>query len=176
MNELSENIAIRLLERKDAAEYQTLRLQSLEESPEAFLSDLEKEREYSTSIYANKLDWSLHPPYLGYFGIFVDGKLAGYVQLSKTMLEKQDHVVFINNLYIDSHFQHQGLGSRLLKYCLDLLKKNDAAERAFVQCTAKNKKACSFYKKQGFRRYSVQAKVVKWLGEYDDAIEFVKVL
>lgn len=172
----SPETSIRLLTRKDAHEYQQLRLKSLQESPEAFLSDHDKEASFSTEIYANHLDWSLHPPFLGYFGIFINGKLAGYVQINKTMLDKQEHIVFINNLYILSEFQHHGLGSELLNYCLDLLKNNNAAERAFVQCTAKNKKACRFYVKHGFRRYSIQKHVVKWLGEYDDAIEFVKVL
>ncbi len=176
MNELLPDVSIRLLNRKDAKEYQRLRMKSLKEFPEAFLSDQASEVNYSTEIYANHIDWSLHPPYLGYFGIFVKDVLAGYVQISKTLLDKQDHVAFINNLYIDSQFQHQGLGSILLNYCLDLLKNGDAAERAFVQCTAKNKNACRFYVKQGFRRYSIQAKAVKWQGEYDDAVEFVKVL
>ncbi len=169
-------MTIRLLTNKDAAEYQRLRLKSLQESPEAFLSHHETEKGYATQIFANHVQWSYHPPYLGYFGIFDKERLVGYVQVSKTMLEKQDHIVFINNLYIDSDYQRQGAASQLLEYVFQLLKEHNVAERAFVSCTAKNKKACAFYKKHGFRRYAVQAKVVKWQNEYDDAIEFVKVL
>jgi len=169
-------MTIRLLTSQDASEYQHLRLQSLKESPEAFLSDYKTEAEYATQVFANHLQWSYHPPYLGYFGVFENNKLVGYVQISKTMLDKQNHVIFINNLYIDSHYQRRGFASQLLSYIFELLKKNKVAERAFVSCTAKNKKACHFYTQQGFRRYAVQAKVVKWQDEYDDAIEFVKML
>ncbi len=167
---------IRLLTREDAAEYHVLRLKSLHSAPEAFLSDYKTEAQYHTEVYANHLDWAYHPPYLGYYGIFVKGVLAGYVQISKSMLEKQDHIVFINNLYIDGQYRHQGLASQLLNHVFGLLRQANVAERALVSCTAKNKAACKFYVKNGFRRFAVQAKVVKWQGHYDDAIEFVKVL
>jgi len=169
-------MTVRLLNSSDALAYQQLRLKSLQESPEAFLSNYTSEAEYKTQVFSDHLNWSIHPPFLGYFGIFDSQKLVGYVQISKTMLEKQEHLVFINNLYIDSQYQRQGLAAQLLNYIFDLLKKNAIAERAFVSCTAKNKKACQFYIHQGFRRYAIQAKAVKWLNEYDDAIEFVKVL
>lgn len=173
---MSDSPTIRLLTGKDAEAYQVLRLKSLRDFPEAFLSDPATEETYDLQIYVNHLNWSHHPPYLGYFGIFIGDVLAGYVQVSKSMLDKQDHVVFLNNVYVDSNFQERGLGSMLMNHVFNMLKNEHVAERAFISATAKNKNAISFYKKLGFRRYAVQSQVVKWNGVYDDAIEFVKVL
>ena len=173
---MSADVSIRLLSRDDAEQYQRLRLKSLQESPYAFYSTHDNEKGYTLKVFADHLAWAYHPPFLGYYGIFVGNQLVGYAQLSKTMLEKQQHVVFINNVYIDSAFQGKGLATKLLSSAIDRVCLSGTIERVFVSCTAKNKPAYHLYTKLGFRRYSVRAKAMKWNGEYDDEIEMVKVL
>lgn len=173
---------IRLLTRIDGPAYQGLRLQSLQTNPEAFLSIFDGEKTLHEDIFSNHLDQSYHPPFLGYYGIFVDDELAGYVQLSQNFLEKQEHIAFLNNLYISPKFRNQGLATQLFDHILaelrDVRSGNERAkiERLFLSCTASNKSAYRLYQKLGFRRYGVKVKAIKWQGKYDDEVEMVKVL
>ncbi len=169
-------ISIRLLTRDDGAAYQKLRLQSLQESPKAFLSTYENEEKLHAKVFSDHLDWAYHPPHHGYFGIFVNGELAGYVQVSKTYLDKQNHIVMMNNLYVAPQFRQKNFASQLFQYVFDVLKNSEYIERVYLSCTARNTAALNFYKKQGFRRYGVKAKAIKWLGVYDDEVEMVKIV
>ncbi len=178
--------SIRLLTRADGGAYQQLRLQSLQQNPEAFLSLYENERKLHEKIFADHLDWADHPPHFGYFGIFVDNqgdtdngggkKLAGYVQVARTFLDKQAHVVLLNNLYIAPEFRGQGLASALFDYVFSVLKTSEAIERIFLSCAGKNKPALQFYRKMGFQRYGVKVRAIKWDNQYDDEVEMVKVV
>ena len=167
---------IRLLTRDDGPAYQQLRLHSLQESPESFLASYDKEQSLHENAFSDHLDWAYHPPHYGYFGFFLDDKLIGYVQVSKTYLDKQEHIVSLNNLYIAPEYRHHGYAKQLFQYVLDLLSASEHVERAYLSCTARNKPAHQFYQKMGFRRYGVKARAIKWQNQYDDEIEMVKVL
>jgi RimJ/RimL family protein N-acetyltransferase len=167
---------IRLLIRDDGADYQALRLESLQINPEAFLSTFEAEEKLHESAFEDHLDWAYHPPAFGYFGIFVDEKLVGYVQASKNYLEKQKHITSLNNLYISKDFRKQGLATILINFVLQMLQGHEGIQSAFLSCTAKNRQAYQLYKKLGFQRFAVRRDAILFNGEYDDEIEMVKFL
>lgn len=172
----SQPHSIRLLTSRDGVGYQELRLCSLDESPTVFLSTYQSESKLHENAFADHLDWSYHPPHLGYFGLFVGEKLAAYVQITKTFLEKQEHIVFANNLYVSPDFRHLGLASELFNYVIDLLEKSEHIERIYLSCTAGNKAALHLYHKLGFRRFAVRTKAIKWQDQYDDEVMLVKIL
>lgn len=167
---------IRLLTRQDAPAYQALRLQSLQQNPEAFLSTYESESQLHDQAFAEHLDWAYHPPCFGYFGIFIHDQLVGYLQAGKNFLEKQAHVAALYNLYISHQVRHHGLASRLMQTVLDRLQHEAQIERVYLSCTAKNPAAYRLYRRLGFQRIGIKAKAVKWQGVYDDEIEMVKLL
>lgn len=167
---------IRLLTREDGPSYQRLRLESLQRNPEAFLSTFESESVLHEQAFADHLDWAYHPPHYGYFGVFLGNVLAGYVQISKNYLEKQSHIIYVNNLYVGHEFRRQGLATTLMNYVFDELGHLEHIERAFLSCTGRNTAAYALYKTLGFRRFAVRAKAVKWQGVYDDEVEMVKLL
>ena len=173
---LNSAITIRLLTRTDGAAYQRLRLESLQQNPEAFLSTFENESKLHERTFADHLDWAYHPPHHGYFGIFVKNELAGYVQVSKTFLDKQEHIVFLNNLYVSPKFRRQHLADQLLEHVFKELHASEYIERVFLSCTARNMPALAFYHKLGFKRYGVKVKAIKLGEQYDDEVEMVKVL
>jgi ribosomal protein S18 acetylase RimI-like enzyme len=164
---------IRLLNRDDGQKYQQLRLESLQQNPESFLSTYQNESHLPEKSFANHVEWAYHPPHFGYFGIFVEGDLAGYVQVAKTFLEKQEHIACINNLYISPRFRGRGLAKELFQYIHALLAKDGRVERLYLTCAAKNKPAQKLYQKMGFRRYGVKSKSIKWDNTYDDEVEMV---
>jgi ribosomal protein S18 acetylase RimI-like enzyme len=167
---------IRPLTAQDGFAYQELRLHSLKSDSHAFLSTYQNELKLHEETFANHLNWAYDPPHYGYFGIFQDDRLVGYVQVARTNLEKQEHIASLHNLYLLPEYRGQGLASALFEHIFDLLKKTEKVERVFLSCRAKNKAAMAFYKKMGFKRYAVKARAVKWEDEYDDEVEMVKVL
>jgi ribosomal protein S18 acetylase RimI-like enzyme len=175
--------SIRLLNREDGPDYQRLRLESLQNSPFAFLSTYESEQKLHEDTFSNHLDWSYHPPHFGYFGVFMpdptdpeEKKLVGYIQVSQTFLEKQEHIAMLNNLYISPDYRGLGLASELFEHIFQVISTHEKVERLYLSCTAKNKHALGLYKKLGFRRFAVKVRAIKWQGEYDDEIEMVKVI
>ena len=173
---MSDHPVIRLLTKHDGAEYQALRLESLQINPEAFLSSYETESALHDAVFADHLDWAYHPPYYGYFGVFIDDELAGYLQSAKNFLEKQDHIAYLYNLYVAKRYRHRGLAQLLITHVTEILQNQAKVERVFLSCTAQNPAAYRLYKKMGFRRIGVKVKAIKWNGHYDDEIEMVKLL
>ncbi|MBW7955875.1 GNAT family N-acetyltransferase [Patescibacteria group bacterium] len=167
---------IRLLTAQNGTEYQRLRLESLQVNPEAFLSSYDTESKLHDSAFVDHLDWAYHPPAYGYFGIFIEEQLVGYLQASKNYLEKQDHIASLHNLYISKAHRHQGLASQLIEHVTQLLREKAGVERVFLSCTAKNQVAYKLYRKHGFHRIGVKARAIKWNDQYDDEVEMVKLL
>lgn len=174
--EVMPSYNIRQLTREDGPAYKQLRMQSLQSDPSAFLSTFETENQLHEGIFANHLDSSYHPPFLGYFGIFEEDTLLGYLQVSSSFLEKESHIATIYNVYMNPKYRGQGLARMLFEHVFEVLKDHGNIERIFLTCTASNKRACRFYQKLGFRRYAVRVQAVKWQGKYDDEIEMVKML
>ncbi len=172
--------SIRLLTGTDGAAYQALRLESLQKNPEAFLTTYEEECKLHEDAFSSHLDAAYHPPYFGYFGIWVDvngnEELAGYIQLSQNYLDKQSHIGLFTNLYFSPRFRGQGLATALFEHIFRLVMEAGKIERLYLTCTAQNKPALAFYKKLGFRRYAVKVKAIKYGSQYDDEIELVKVV
>jgi len=170
------DIEIRILTKSDAPKYQQLRLLSLQTDAAAFLSTHDMESKLPDTSFADHLDWAFHPPSFGYFGLFVDGELAGYIQTGKNYLEKQSHVASLYNLYVNPKYRQQGYARKLIDFVTNLLRDEDHIERVFLSCTAQNPMAYNMYKRLGFHRIGVKVKAIKWNGQYDDEIEMVKLL
>src|SRR5258708_8861386 len=97
---LPPKVKIYFLTEEDSAEYQRLRLESLQESPSAFLSLHENEVQLKEELFANHLQSNYHPPYFGFLGIFVDDQLVGNAQINESFFEKPQHISNIYTVYI----------------------------------------------------------------------------
>jgi RimJ/RimL family protein N-acetyltransferase len=166
----------RLLTGQDGADYQILRLRSLQTNPEAFLSTYESEANKHEISFCNELDYAYSPPYFGYYGCFEGERLIGFCLIQQSYLNKQDHVAFLYNLYVDPLFRGQKVATTLIAEVINQLSKHEHIERLFLTCTAKNKVAVKFYKNIGFKRCGIRPRSVKWDGAYDDEVEMVKIL
>jgi len=173
---LPENVAIYFLTEEDGDDYQRLRLESLQHDADAFLSLYETETQFKPKLFANHLANAFHPPFFGFFGLFVDGMLVGYAQVADNYFEKQRHIANIYNVYISPTQRKKGYAKLLFEYIFDTLKQSQQVERLFLTCTATNTSAYRFYRKLGFQRIGIKKKAIKWEGKYDDEVEMVKVL
>lgn len=171
-------MTIRLLTTESSQAYRDLRLQALQTDPKSFLADYETEKQKGMDSFSWELRYAALPPVSGYYGVFAgdnDQELVGYALLDQVTLDKQQHIAYLYNLYIDPNHRGKGYATALFEQ-LCTLAKQAGIERIFITCNSKNIGAQALYKKLGFQQYSVREKSVKWRGEYDDEIEMVREL
>jgi ribosomal protein S18 acetylase RimI-like enzyme len=171
-------MTIRLLTPEFSQAYKELRLKALQTNPESFLAEHETEKRKSLDSFSWELRYAASPPVSGYYGVFAgedDEKLVGYALLDQVALDKQQHIAYLYNLYIDPDHRGKGYATALFEQLATLAKKA-AIERIFITCNRKNAGAQLLYKKLGFKQYSIREKSVKWRGEYDDEVEMVREL
>lgn len=167
-------ISIRLLNYQDAQIYKDLRLKALANNPESFLATFEAENNKPISAFSAELRYAVGEPIFGYYGVFAENELVGYAYLEKSYMDKQKHIAFFYNLYIDSAYRGQGLASKLFNYLLEKIKQQTQIERIFLSCNKKNIPAFKLYQKLGFIQYGIKEKSIKWQNQYDDEIEMVR--
>ncbi len=91
----------------------------------------------------------------------VDGSIAGYVDM-----EHRGDVLYLHRLYVSQFFQRRGIGKRLLDTAIFESTKlvgtvvSFAPKLVIATVVTVNKKARSFYKKNGFREESETAIVL----------------
>lgn len=102
-----------------------------------------------------------------YTVIFVDGKKAGYYHFYKN----EDGENELDDLYIFSEYQNQGIGSKIIKKCC-----TSVDEPVILYVFIKNKRAVSLYKRHGFEivktvhnsRYIMKKENRKYYAAYED--------
>jgi ribosomal protein S18 acetylase RimI-like enzyme len=166
-------MTIRPLTTQDTAAYQTLRLKALQTNPESYLATFETEQTKAADSFAWEIRSATSPPISGYYGLFLNENLIGYVQLDQINLPKQRHTAHLYNLYVDPAHRGQGYATKLLDHLTKLAKEHHI-ERLFITCNRQNTPAQHFYQKLGFKQFGLKEKSVKWQGEYDDEVELVK--
>ncbi len=166
-------VNFRLLDGLDAKAYQTLRLEALSTSPNNFLSVYEDESKRSTLAYHYDLENAQSGDLFGYYGVFLDDTLVGYVQLGGTFLAKQRHLGYIYNLYIGKEYRRLGLAKQLFAFVIDQIKQKSQIEKLYVTCIASNQSAIQFYQSIGFKVWGTKPGSVKWQGNYEDELKWI---
>lgn len=141
---------IRRLNPTDAAVFQPLRLEALQESPTAFGSSYEEEREFSQSILESRL--AIHPD-RGPFGAFVDGELVGLVGLGRENRAKRIHKAFVWGMYVKPSLRGQGIGRTLLLAALSLARSVPGIRQVNLCVNAGNAGAIRLYESVGFKTF-----------------------
>lgn len=166
---MTNNIEFRRLSLDDALLYKEMRLKALQTNPEAFLSTFDAEITKGENAFAYELKVAHQPSIWGYYGVFVDQKLVGFCQISKSYLAKQRHIAFLYNLYVNPDFRGQGLAKKIVNFVLEKMK-SEQIERVYISYLAKNKCVDGFYDHLGFTRCGLKPQAAKSGDEYDDEI------
>ncbi len=161
---------IRILTKDDAKVYRELRLQALNNNPEAFISTFEVERKKDLSSFVYELSAAKSEPIWGYYGVFIKEKLVGFCQISPGYAAKKSHLAYFYNLYIDPQYRKQGYARALMKRVLSELRDHDI-ELLFMTYLSGNGDVRSFYDKFGFQQCGVKPDAIKVNHHYEDELE-----
>jgi RimJ/RimL family protein N-acetyltransferase len=158
---------IRQLTAQDAAAYQALRLQALQESPTAF-----------SASYFEEVDRPLHeiltrltPAPDGSrstFGAFVADQLAGMLAVIRPQRAKLRHWAELAGMYVAPEFRRRGLGGELLDAALAHARALPGVRQLKLSVNAANQVARSLYQSRGFACVGVEPEALCIEGRYYD--------
>jgi RimJ/RimL family protein N-acetyltransferase len=158
---------IRRLTPEDAASFQQLRLAALRESPTAFGSSYEEEREFSREFIEDRL---APRPDRGSFGAFEGAELVGLIALGRERHRKLEHKALIWGMYVAPDVRGNGIGRALLLSALELARSVPGIRQVNLCVNANNNVAIDLYKSVGFEVFGHERGAMLIDGELHDEV------
>lgn len=155
---------IRLLTAADASAYWELRLEALQQNPEAFGSSYEEaiERQSPVEKVANNLSTEGNYTY----GAFENEQLVGMLTLLGEQSLKLKHRANILAVYVSPSVRGLGAGKALLTSAIENAKSIEWMEKLNLSVVSSNKPAKQLYEKFGFQVFGVEEKALKVADTY----------
>ena len=160
-------MTVRQLSPHDAAAYQQLRLQGLQESPTAFSASYSQEAERSLSEIAVRITPASDGS-LCVFGALAGEQLVGIIAFIRPSREKLWHCAELAGMYILPECRQRGLGRALLDAALAHARSLSGVRQLKLGVNATNTAARALYQSRGFTRYGVEPEALFVEGCYYD--------
>jgi ribosomal protein S18 acetylase RimI-like enzyme len=160
---------IRQLEPDDVEAFRAIRLEALQDSPEAFGGDFAHESRQPIESFLEQITRS------AVFGAFADGVLRGVVGLFWDTAAKRRHQGHLYTVYIRPEARGTGVGLPLIEAALE-----HAQSRGLLQVllgvAVHNAPAIALYRKAGFEIYGTEPRSLHVNGRYIDEHMMVRFL
>jgi ribosomal protein S18 acetylase RimI-like enzyme len=147
-------IAIRRLTPADAAAFKALRLFALQESPSAFASSFDEEKDIPLSTFEERLAFKADQ---GRFGAFNGDALIGVVALGREGMHKLSHKAFVWGMYVHPAHRGQRVSRPLLDQAIALARSVAAIRQVNLVVNAGNPSAIHLYQAAGFTVFGREA-------------------
>ena len=159
---------VRRLGVADAALYRALRLEGLEQAPEAFGSTLEREMAMPLAAFAARLEERV------VLGAFDGGECVGLAGLIVETMEKERHKGTLFGMYVRPAARKRGAGAALVEGILAAAGGQVAQVKLAV--VDGNAGARRLYERCGFVAYGVEKRALRFRGRYYDEVLMVRIL
>jgi RimJ/RimL family protein N-acetyltransferase len=153
---------LRRLAPADAAPFQSLRLDGLRESPEAFAASFGEEAEKPLSWFSERLAGRI------VFGGFAGAELVGVAGLRVETTAKLAHIGHLWGLFVAAKARREGLADALTRRVLD--EARGVVEQVHLAVVSSNEAAIRLYTAAGFKEYGLERRALKVDGRYHDEI------
>lgn len=160
------------LKPEHASDYYQLRIEALQNSPEAFASSYEEEVRQSAAKYETR--FGMDDSYT--FGAFQDGCLVGSVTLLKEQLKKLSHRVNIIAMYVKPEYRGFGIAAALMEKAIQTARQIGEVEQIHLTVVSTNTRAIKLYEKNGFTLYGTVNQSLKTGSNYVDELLMVRFL
>lgn len=158
---------IRVLEKEDAALYQELRLMGLQQCPEAFGSDYDREVRFSRETVIERLQpVDDQQATVGAFG--EDGRLWGIAAAIRMGTVKERHKADVCRVFVHPEARGGGAARQLMTELIRLAQGWTGVEQLRLAVNAANEPARRLYMALGFQVYGTERESLKWNGVYYD--------
>jgi len=159
---------IRRLGPPDAEAFRSIRLEALQNAPEAFGSTFEKKSAEPLQFFEDRL--TRNAIFGGFFGDHLVG-VAGFYVLEAPKLR---HKGVLWGMYVVPEGRGSGLAAALVETLLAHAGKE--VEQVQLTVVVSNPQARRFYQRMGFVEYGLEEKALKYKGAYFDEVLMVKFL
>lgn len=157
---------IKLLTPDDASAYWELRLEALQQSPEAFGTSYEEAVQRINPIERVANNLQMEGNYT--IGAFDQDKLVGMVTLSQESGLKMKHRANILAMYVSPQVRGKGVGKAVLKEAIHQAKKLEGMLKLNLSVVSSNEAAKNLYIQLGFKVFGVEEKALKVADTYYD--------
>ena len=158
---------IRRLTPEDATSFQTFRLVALQDTPAAFGSSFEEERDFPTSVIESRLAVKSDR---GPFGAFEGNELVGLVALGRENLKNHAHKALVWGMYVKPECRGKGIAKALLRETLSLARSVPEVLQVNLSVNASNVSAIGLYESFGFKTFGHEPGAMRINGELHDEL------
>ncbi len=155
-------IDLRRLGPEDAASYREIRLEALSESPHAFSSTFESERDRPLDRFAARLADDL------VLGAFSGPQLVGVAGFYMQPKPKHRHKGMLWGMYVRPEHRAAGIGRMLVEAIIRHARQRVELLQLFV--VSDNTAARRLYASLGFVEYGIERHATKYRGQYHDDV------
>ena len=169
------NSGIRFLAEADSLPFKDLRLKSLRDDPDSWLSSIEEEDSLPDVNFALKIRSANYEGVFGYYGYFIDNKLLAYAQISSNYWNKKSHIVNLFDVCVSKEVRRKGIGTKLIRFITVKIKNaRPEVEQIQLKVNSRNNGASKFYESFGFQKAATISEGVKEKdGSYQDECLYV---
>lgn len=150
---------IRRLIDVDAIAYWELRLEALQNSPEAFGTSYEEALQRENPIERVKGNFKVNGNYT--FGAFEEDKLIGMATLAQESSLKMKHRANIFAMYVSSKGRRKGVGKALMERAINQARETNEIEKINLSVVSNNESAKNLYLQLGFKVFGVEEMALK---------------
>lgn len=159
---------IRKLTGNDASEYWRLRMEALQQNPEAFATTYEEAMTRTNPLIrvANNLDSKESVT----IGTFNGEELVGTMTLAAEQAPKLKHRVNLFAVYVTPKVRGQKVGANLLQEVIIFAKQWPGIEKINLTVVSSNEPAIRLYEQSGFVSFGVEQNAMKSGSSYVDEV------
>ena len=149
---------IRRLISADLDSYFRNRLRALQNSPSAFLTTLEEEKERGKSHFAETLAHQANEKVI--LGAIEDGDVVGTIGLFQESRPKLIHKAAIWGMYVDVDSRTKGVGGKLLDLAIQHARNRMKVAAVYLSVEFKNIAAKRLYESRGFKVWGTEPRAM----------------